>query len=270
MVYRIESIMIFRKVVILVMIFEQFIIIAGAKADTKPTGFLWYNEKLEKKSNNNPESLSKSKPKIAKNYNQRIEALKQKFNTAQRIALDNPTLANVIVAQKLQKQIMEKAQRFANMWQLATLLDHQLTNINEPTNSLHKKLYEERLEKDNDLKLENLAQNWGLILQVDNNCSYCKAFIPIVKQFADKYRFQLIFVSNNGLGSEQTVKDTGLLQALNPKNIVPVLYLVASNGQKIYPIARGIVSEDKIIDNIMSINLYYHKLFKVEINNDQN
>ena len=261
--------MILREVVVFIMIF----VFEVARADTKPTGFLWYNEKLEKKSNNNPESLSKPKlslKSIIAPYDQRIEALKQQFNMAQRVALDNPTLENVIVAQKLQKQIMEKAQKFANMWQLATLLDHRLTNINEPTNSLHKRLHEEKLEQENSIKLKNLAQDWGLILQVDNNCSYCKAFIPIVKQFADKYRFQLIFVSNNGLGSEQTVKDTGLLQKLNPENIVPVLYLVASNGKRIYPIARGIVSEDKIIDNIMSINLYYHKLFKVEINNDQN
>ncbi|SPP24364.1 conjugal transfer protein [Orientia tsutsugamushi] len=61
-------------------------------------------------------------------HDYRIEELKEQFNRAQRIALDNPTLENVIIAQRLQKQIMEKSHKFATMWQLATLLDYQLIN----------------------------------------------------------------------------------------------------------------------------------------------
>lgn len=64
------------------------------------------------------------------------------------------------------------------MWQLATILDHQLSNINEPTNSLHKRLYEEKQGQKNDYKLKKLAKNWGLILQIATNCAYCKAFAP--------------------------------------------------------------------------------------------
>ncbi|BAG41020.1 conjugative transfer protein TraF [Orientia tsutsugamushi] len=33
-----------------------------------------------------------------------------------------------------------------------------------------------------------------------------------------------------------------------------------SDGKKIYAVARGIISEDKIIDNILAIDRYYHKL----------
>jgi conjugal transfer pilus assembly protein TraF len=203
-------------------------------------------------------------------YDQRIEELKQKFNDAERKALDNPTLENVIKAQKWQKIIMEKSQKFAAMWQLATLIDHSLTNANEPVNSLHKRLYQEATEQVNNNKLTNLAKDWGLILQVSNNCPYCQAFAPIAKQFASKYGFQLLFVSNNGTDFQniKTSKDTGLLQALNPENIVPILYLVDSSGKRIYPVARGIISEDKIIENIVTIDLHYQNLAKSG-NNDK-
>ncbi|KJW06860.1 F plasmid transfer operon family protein [Orientia tsutsugamushi str. UT144] len=176
--------------------------------------------------------------------------MKEQFNRAQRIALDNPTLENVITAQRLQKKIMEKAHKFATMWQLATLLDYQLINANEPSNSLHRKLYQEKSEQKNDSKLKNIAKNWGLILQVKQDCLLCKAFISIVRSFANKYAFQLLAVSKNN----------ELLNKLNPKHVVPVLYLVASDGKKIYAVARGIISEDKIIDNILAIDRYYHKL----------
>ncbi|WP_371253522.1 conjugal transfer protein TraF [Orientia tsutsugamushi] len=212
--------------------------------DASPTGFLWYNDK-------HGHELTESTSKLISNaHDHRIEELKEQFNRAQRIALDNPTLENVITAQRLQKQIMEKAHKFATMWQLATLLDYQLINANEPANSLHRKLYQEKSEQKNDLKLKNIAKNWGLILQVKQDCLLCKAFMPIVQDFANKYAFQLLAVSKNN----------ELLNKLNPKHVVPVLYLVASDGKKIYAVARGIISEDKIIDNILAIDRYYHKL----------
>ncbi|WP_371253921.1 conjugal transfer protein TraF [Orientia tsutsugamushi] len=215
-----------------------------ATANSLPTGFLWYNDKHD-------HELTESSSKLISNaHDHRIEELKEQFNRAQRIALDNPTLENVITAQRLQKQIMEKAHKFATMWQLATLLDYQLINANEPANSLHRKLYQEKSEQENDLKLKNIAKNWGLILQVKQDCLLCKAFMPIVQGFANKYAFQLLAVSKNN----------ELLNKLNPKHVVPVLYLVASDGKKIYAVARSIISEDKIIDNILAIDRYYHKL----------
>ncbi|WP_371220331.1 conjugal transfer protein TraF [Orientia tsutsugamushi] len=217
-----------------------------ATANSLPTGFLWYNDKHDHELD---DSATNSRP-IHWTHDHRIEELKEQFNRAQRIALDNPTLENVIIAQRLQKKIMEKAHKFATMWQLATLLDYQLINAHEPSNSLHRKLYQEKSEQENDSKLKNIAKNWGLILQVKQDCLLCKAFMPIVQGFANKYAFQLLAVSKNN----------ELLNKLNPKHVVPVLYLVASDGKKIYAVARGIISEDKIIDNILAIDRYYHKL----------
>ncbi|WP_109455652.1 conjugal transfer protein TraF [Orientia tsutsugamushi] len=184
-----------------------------ATANSLPTGFLWYNDKHD-------HELTESSSKlISRAHDHRIEELKEQFNRAQRIALDNPTLENVITAQRLQKQIMEKAHKFATMWQLATLLDYQLINAHEPANSLHRKLYQEKSEQENDSKLKNIAKNWGLILQVKQDCLLCKAFMPIVQGFANKYAFQLLAVSKNN----------ELLNKLNPKHVVPVLYLVGAS-----------------------------------------
>ncbi|WP_371219380.1 conjugal transfer protein TraF [Orientia tsutsugamushi] len=222
----------------------NYLSIELATANSLQTGFLWYNDK-------HGHELDESTSKLMRStHDHRIEELKEQFNRAQRIALDNPTLENVITAQRLQKQIMEKAHKFATMWQLATLLDYQLINAHEPANSLHRKLYQEKSEQKNDSKLKNIAKNWGLILQVKQDCLLCKAFMPIVQGFANKYAFQLLAVSKNN----------ELLNKLNPKHVVPVLYLVASDGKKIYAVARGIISEDKIIDNILAIDRYYHKL----------
>ncbi len=229
----------------------------------QPQGFLWYNEDHAYK----PEILKFSQDKKKQEpelepYDERIDALKKEFNRAKRKALDDPTLENVIIAQRLHKQILEKSHKFATMWQLATILDYKLVNMDEPVNSLHKKLYEVRQEEENSKKLRFLAKNWGLILQVNQGCNYCQAFTPIVREFADKYGFQLIFVSNSETRFQgmPTIKDTGLLQTLNPAKLVPVLYLVDSSGKQIYLIAKGIISENKIAENILLIVQYYNVL----------
>lgn len=234
----------------------------------QPQGFLWYNEDHAYK----PEILKFSQDKKKQEpelepYSQRIEALKKEFNRAQHKALDDPTLENIIIAQRLHKQILEKSHKFATMWQLASFLDYSLTNINETVNSLHKRLYEAKQVEENSNKLRFLAKNCGLILQVNQGCKYCQAFSTIALTFANKYQFQLLFVSNNGenFGNIRTVKDTGLFTNLNPENLMPVLYLVDSRGVQIYPVARGIISEDKIVENILTVVRHHNKL---KVSND--
>ncbi|KJV77147.1 F plasmid transfer operon family protein [Rickettsia hoogstraalii str. RCCE3] len=58
-----------------------------------------------------------------------------------------------------------------------------------------------------------------------------------------------------------TIKDTGLLQTLNPAKLVPVLYLVDSSGIQIYPVVR-VISEDKIAENILLV-VQHHNGLKV-------
>lgn len=92
----------------------------------QPQGFLWYNEdQLEKQHTLKQRTLESIAPKLNQElYDQRIENLKQQFDKAKRQALDNPTLTNVMIAQRLHKQILDKSHKFATMWQLATLLDY--------------------------------------------------------------------------------------------------------------------------------------------------
>ncbi|KJV71968.1 F plasmid transfer operon family protein [Orientia tsutsugamushi str. TA763] len=62
--------------------------------DASPTGFLWYNDKH----GHEPDDSTFKLMSVA--HDHRIEELKEQFNRAQRIALDNPTLENVITAQR--------------------------------------------------------------------------------------------------------------------------------------------------------------------------
>ncbi|MDJ1257666.1 MAG: conjugal transfer protein TraF [Candidatus Midichloria sp.] len=129
---------------------------------------------------------------------------------------------------------------------------------------MHKKLYEVKQEEENSTKLRLLAKDWGLILQINQGCNYCHVFAPIAREFASKYGFQLLFVSNDGadFADLKCTKDIGLLSTLNPENLVPVLYLVDSSGVQIYPVIRGIISIDKIAENNFSNNAALAKRYE--------
>lgn len=233
----------------------------------KPQGFLWYNQEnievVEKQEDKTSSGQTENKNSKIAPYKQRINDLKEQFDDARLKAIDNPTLENVIMAQRLQKKIIDKSENFGMMWYLASLIDPSLTSEeSQATNSLHRKLWQEYLDKGKNRKLYIIAESWGLALQINTNCIYCKTFTPIVKRFADKFGFQLITVSETGKGYQgiQGIKDNGILKGLNPENVVPVLYIIAGSGKKIYPVARGIASEDKIIENILTIDRYYEKL----------
>ena len=228
----------------------------------RPQGFLWYNEVPKPQGEERVKLQRAVSPTVVKTiapWDLRIKALKQEFETAQRKALDNPTMENVVKAQRLQKTIMDKSERFAAMWQLASLIDHSLIAPDENSNSLHLKIQEELSKADNTNLLKFLAKDYGLILQLEPNCRYCEVFAPIVKEFAAAYGFQLLGVAkeSGAFHGVEAIADTGMLKRLNPEGTVPTLYLVSADGSKIHPVARGITAADKIIENIISVHKHY-------------
>lgn len=227
-------------------------------ASKKLSGFLWYNEEPKQAT-----ALKTIKPSSKAKLTQ-LQILKLKFKKALNIAIDQPTTLNIIKAQKLQKEIMDKSLKFAEIWQYVALLDPTLSSIKSHPNILQRKFNQQLVDIENKIKISSLSKNWGLILQVKENCLHCDKFAEIVKNFATEYNLQLLAATKakNNYHGIITVLDKGQLDFINPKGEVPVLYLVSSNGKDIFPIARGINNQDKIIHNIHIINKYFKKLFK--------
>ncbi len=233
-----------------------------AATDKKLLGFLWYNEKILKEKLEQKKLLKSVKKSPTKKLSN-LEKLKLKFEKALNLAIDQPTTINVVKAQRLQKEIMDKSLKFAEIWQYVALLDPTLSSIRNHPNVLQRKFNQQIVDIENKVKISSLSKNWGLILQVKENCPHCYKFAEIVKDFAKKYKLQLIAVSPKGLSYEgiSGVIDSGKLDFINPKGEVPVLYLISANSREIFPIARGINNSDQIIQNINNINKHFRKLF---------
>ena len=232
-------------------------------------GFNWYNEKpivLKK------EKLKKPTAEVSKTdldikdlpqYEKNIRSLKARHKKAHRQALDDPTIEHLLEELRLEKEMMNKSRVYGERRVAVTMLDSQFTNMKEHSNVLHRRVQEQVDSKEMLEKLTKLSEDWGLILQVQDNCQHCHSFAPIVLEFANNYGFQVLAASKDGHDFKQIegVKDHGEMVQFNPSRVTPVLYLVKSDGKEVIPISRGIHSEDEIITYIKRIDKHLRRLF---------
>lgn len=220
-----------------------------------PKGFLWYTEEPVKPT---PEKATPAIKKHPANpqalaATERNAALKQKLDDAIQVMLDNPTLENAIIAQRIQKEVMDRSEAVAKSWVLASLADAGLITPETNPNVLHRELAQKEKAKTDTDKLKTMAQDWGLFFYVSEKCIYCQRFAPMVKAMQKDFGFQVLAVSSTGMdfAGFEGKADTGFLDHLNPERVTPVLYLVHQDGKRIYPVARGLTDSERLKANIL-------------------
>ena len=219
----------------------------------KPKGFVWYKEEsVRKKDKTKQKEEGSNSISSARTRN---KALSKKFDEAVQVMIDNPNVENAIKAQRAQKLIMDRSEKVSNVWTLAALLDAGLLTKEDNQNVLHRELHKQESRANKVKKLKKMSQDWGILFYWTRGCIYCKRFIPIVKEMQELYDFQVLAVSKKGgnYGPFEGMPDTGLINKLNTQGFAPLLFLVNKDGEKIYPIARGLTDIDQIIENILAI-----------------
>ena len=250
--------MAYRKPCFKVMVFCYLLMPGIALAyynNDPPSGFLWYKETLKKQKVERPPKDVVSQSADNNTATLRNKKLKQKLDDAIQTALDKPTVENAIIAQRVQKEVMTRAEKFSKAWMLASLLDQDLLTPRDNPNVLHRKLAQHVTNTNEEKSLKEIARDWGLFFSIKPSCIFCERFAPIVQEFAEKYQFQVLAISDEGaaFAGFSGAKDTGLIANINPVKETPMLYLVHKDGKRLYPIARGLTDSEKIKENILLI-----------------
>ncbi len=226
-------------------------------------GFNWYNEKPETQEKKTEDGAPIEKGEELPQYEKNIRALQKKHEQAHRQALDDPTPENLLVELKLEKEMMNKSRIYAEKKVAVAMLDSQFTNMKQHSNVLHRRVQEQVDSAEMTKKLAKLSNNWGLVVQVQEECPHCHAFAPIVLEFAKTYGFELLAATDDGRDfyGIEGVLDAGKMVTFNPNRETPMLYLLKNDGTEVLPISRGINSDDQIINNIIAIDKHLRRLF---------
>ena len=186
-----------------------------------------------------------------------FEAMQQRFDELKRVAVMNPTDANLVSYMRYQRFVMNKSEVFAERCQrlVGTVpeLDYGLTG--RPTNSMAIGAFDEQQQSRQAQVVRNLASTHGLIFIFRSDCPYCHRFAPILKRFEQDFGMTVFPVSLDGRGLPEYPNpqmDNGIATRLNA-SVVPALYLTAPSKRQIRPIGFGVMAMTDLVERIAAL-----------------
>lgn len=193
-------------------------------------GWHWYQAEPgpNKESENNKETLSQNPIEELKEYQRKLEEAKA-------MAVMHPNKENIEKYQYLQHEALERANKFSNIWMENVYRNPELNySLISPTSQKARHVYLHEEEKKKEEKIAELSREYGLFYFFKKGCEYCKEFGPIVKRFSEKYKWEVLAISEFG-------EEEPSLFAVNPKT------------GDVIPIANGMISIEEMEDRIMTI-----------------
>jgi conjugal transfer pilus assembly protein TraF len=216
--------------------------------DDRERGWHWY-EKQPQPEEEKPDSpmVSPSSPL------ERLKQYREKLETTKAEAVLNPTPQNVLNYQRLQYELMEKSNLFADVWMRNVYAHPEIDHTRKsPVSQKARHIYLREQEEGRGRKIAALSKKYGLFLFFKNNCPYCDAFGPIVKRFSVKYGWEVLAVSEFGEKNalfERNVRDNGLAEAWKVKTY-PSLFAVCPRTGHVIPVAVGMISVEEMEERI--------------------
>ncbi|MBL0942336.1 MAG: conjugal transfer protein TraF, partial [Alphaproteobacteria bacterium] len=207
--------------------------------EKKAEGWHWYEDKptlqkLESSKTLSPKPALSLETKAPLTPSDILETFKKEVQKKLHLALVAPTYKNVKAYQQIQKQMMDRSERFAQTWMEVVYTTPELDyTVKHPTSQAARHVYLDEERKDMTNLIKDLAKTHGLFFFFKANCSYCHAFAPIVKSFARTYGWQVLAISLDGSQLKefpQAIFDNGAARTLGV-TIVPTLLAVEPKVQ---------------------------------------
>jgi len=186
-----------------------------------------------------------------------FDAMQKRLDDLKRVAVMNPTDANLLSYMRYQRFVMDKSEFFAERWQRLVWsvpdLDYGLTG--RPTNAMAIGVFDDRQRDRQARAVRNLASTHGVLFIFRSDCPYCHRLAPILKRFEQEYGMTVFPVSLDGRGLPEYPNpqpDNGIATRLNA-SMVPALYLSAPAKRQIRPIGFGVMAMNELIERIAAL-----------------
>jgi conjugal transfer pilus assembly protein TraF len=228
----------------------------------RTNGWHWYQAPdlaLEEIIEANPRANNVLPPMTATDI---VKAYQKELEKRLHTAWVNPSFKNIEGYQRLQKDMMDRAENFSKSWMQVVYNNPELDHtIISPVNQKARHIHLDQEKREIAEKIKNLSENYGLFFFFSSNCEYCHQFAPIVKRFSETYGWDVLAISADGgriEGFKNTTNDNGLLQTWGVQ-VLPALFAVDPNTGHVIPIAYGMTSLDEMEMRIMALIEETHK-----------
>lgn len=186
-----------------------------------------------------------------------FEAMQKRLEDLKRVAVMNPTDANLTAYMRYQRMVMNKSEHFAERWQrlVWTVPDLDYGLSGRPTNAMAINVFDEQQRERQAQTLKSLAATHGLIFVFRGDCPHCHRFAPILKRFEQEFGFTVLAISMDGRAIPEYPNarpDNGMAARLNA-TAVPALYLTAPATRQIVPVGFGVMSMTDLVERIAAL-----------------
>lgn len=186
-----------------------------------------------------------------------FEAMQKRLEDLKRVAVMNPTDANLLAYMRFQRLVMDKSEVFSERWQRLVWtmpeLDYSLSG--RPTNATAVGAFDEQQQARQAQVVRSLASTHGLLFIFRSDCPYCHRFAPILKRFEQEFGMTVFPVSLDGRGLPEYPNpqpDNGIATRLNA-SVVPALYLTAPSKRQIRPVGFGVMAMTELLERIAAL-----------------
>ncbi|WP_422342849.1 conjugal transfer protein TraF [Parasphingorhabdus sp.] len=194
-------------------------------------------------------------PEPQASASEQLDAVTKELRELKAKAILQPTRENVIAYIRFQREQLDRASLFSDVWQRAIWQQPDLDyTLQRPVSTLAKRQWQDSRNEARDSVMANLGKRYGLFYFFAQSCGACEVMSPIVKSVSSRWKLTLRAVSTDGGPSRHFPKytvETGqrTKMGLEPK-ITPALVLWDALKNRPIPIGYGILSADELQDRI--------------------
>jgi len=191
-------------------------------------------------------------------YRKQLDQIGAQLEELKARAILEPTPDNVIAYVRYQREQLDRASTFTDVWERAIWQHSDLDyTLQRPVDTLGKTAWLAQRKTDQEAVMASLSERYGLFLFYSASCGACDVFAPIVRSLADKYNISVLAVSMDGGPNPnfpRFVVNHGQYQKMGLSGgQVPALVLFDTWLKKPIPIGYGVMAEDEVMSRIFTL-----------------
>ena len=194
-------------------------------------------------------------PKPAPSATAQVDAITNALRELKARAILDPSEANVTAYIRFQREQLDRAPLFSDVWQRAIWQDPALDyTLQRPVGTLAKRAWTDNRSTERDAAMRTLSARYGLFYFFASTCGACEVMSPIIRSVAQTWHIELRAISTDGGPSKALERYTvetnqRAKMGLEPK-VTPAVVLWDAAQSRAIPIGYGVMSADELQDRI--------------------
>lgn len=205
-----------------------------------------------------PSPADRNAAQPAQSAAEQLAAIGKELDEKKARAILDPTPENVSSYISYQRQQLNRASSFADMWRRSIWQNPELDyTLQRPVNQLGKRTWLDTRTADKNRVLGSISKRYGVFYFYSSACAACEVFGPIMRSVSDRFGLTVMAVSLDG-GPSKTFPnftvDTGQYRAMGMQGgQVPALVLFDTVTKRPMPIGYGVMAADEVMDRIFTL-----------------